>query len=146
MGRKWNRGKDGQTDYFQYGEYRYSVMDTLGGYWFIQRRKIVEPNIRRFKTFVELHETLWGKMLVTLKNEDVEVSAYWLTRSKTNWANAGNEDIRTFDEDGRHFAVDLQSKEVWEYSKAEKISPDFRTVEELKKWADEFLKGNEGLF
>ena len=143
---KWTNPKDGTCDYIIRGEYKYFITDTLGGYWYIARRKMIESNRRRFDTYKELYEALFGELLVILKNEPIETSAFWSIRSKTHFANAGRDSLRTIEADGRHYAVDLDTREFWEYTIAEKVSPDFRTVYELKKWADEFMKFDLELF
>ena len=143
---KWNRDKNGGCEFIKVGDMKYFITDelladrTISNYWHIEKRQIIDPHKTKYKTYVEMLNVLFGEQ------EKGETEAYWSIRAKTDWANVGHDDLRTFDRDGRHFAVEFSTKSSWEYTKSQKCSPDFRTVEELKAWADEFLKFEQGLF
>ncbi len=143
---KWNRDKNGGCEFIKVGNMKYFITDELladrsiSNYWHIEKKQIIDQHKVKYKTYVEMLNALFGQ------REKGETEAYWSIRTKTNWANVGYDSLRTFDEDGRHFAVDLNTKESWEYTKSTKASPDFRTVNELKTWADEYLNLEQGLF
>ena len=138
--------------YTRIGDANYFIADqllpdgTISAYWCITRRKIIPQNRVKSKTFEEMCQKLFGEVpKMSHPADDMEIVAEMEIRRRTNWANAGNDHTRTMETDGRHFAVNLQSKEFWEYTLTEKISPDFPTFAEAKQWAEENLV-QEGLF
>ena len=142
---KWNRDKNGGCEFIMAGNTKYYIMDelladgTISNYWHIEKREIINQCRKKYGTFKELLKDVFNE------EAETETEAYWRIRSQTDYSN-GSEELRTYTKNGRHFVVDIKVKEHWEYTKGEKISPDFRTVEELKKWADEFLNIEQSLF
>lgn len=142
---KWNRDKNGGCEFIMIGNIKYYIMDelladgTISNYWHIEKRQIINQNRKKYKSYKELLKNVFNA------EAETETEAYWDIRSKTNY-NAGSDVLRTYTKNGRHFVVDIKEKEHWEYTRGEKISPDFRKIDELKKWADEFLNIEQSLF
>ena len=142
---KWNRDRNGGCDYIMVGNTKYYIIDellpdgTVSAYWHIEKRQIIEPNKKKYAGLMVMAKDLFG--LVT----ENEADAKWKMTFKTLWSGCDS-DVRKFDQDGRHYAINLKEKTKWEFSIGEKISPDFRTVEEVKSWADRNLKFQEWLF
>lgn len=137
--------------YTRIGDTHYFISDqllsdgTISQYWCITKRKIIPQNRVKSKTFEEMCQKLFGEVPKMLHpQDDMEILAEMEIRRRTQWANAGNDSTRIMEADGRHFAVDLLTKELWEYSEIEKISHDFPTFEEAKEWANEYLSRIQG--
>ena len=147
---KWKNPKNGGCQYYEKDGYRYYIIDrmfsdgSISSYWHIERKKILQSSSRRkFESFREMLLSLFGKCLADGESESV---AYWEIRSKTDYINCGNDYTRVFEKDGKHFAVNLQTKESWEYAVAETVSPDLETVEDCKRYADEEIFKPMALF
>ena len=142
---KWNRGKDGHCDFILVGDTKYYIIDellpdgTVSAYWHIEKRQITEPNKKKYQSLMVMAKDLFD--LVTKNEADAKLHMMY----KTFWSGYDS-DVRKFDKDGRHYAINLKEKTKWEFSVGEKISPDFKTVEELKAWAERNLNFQEGLF
>jgi hypothetical protein len=142
---KWNRDRNGGCDYIMVGNTKYYIIDellpdgTVSAYLHIEKRQVIEPNKKKYQSLMVMAKDLFG--LVT----ENEADAKWKMTFKTLWSGYDS-DVRKFDQDGRHYAINLKEKTKWEFSIGETISPDFRTVEEAKSWADRNLKFQEGLF
>ena len=142
MAIKWKNPQNGGCTYFVRDGWTYFIYDgfignsrEISNYWHIEKRKIIEPNRKVFKSYAEMLLNLFGA------SEKKETNAYWAIRSKTDYSGFSDE-VRKYEQDGRKYAIDLHSKEVWEYAIPERVSPDFRTVDEVKQWAEECLIEN----
>ena len=142
---KWNRDRNGGCDYIMVGNTKYYIIDellpdgTVSAYWHIEKRQIIDQNKKKYQSLMVMAKELFG--LVTESEDD----AKWKMTFKTLWSGCDSY-VRKFDKDGRHYAINLKEKTKWEFSIGETISPDFRTVEELKEWADQHLDIQQGLF
>jgi len=143
---KWKNPKNGGCLYYDKNGYRYYIMDAWqSSWWHIERRKIIEQNRKKYKSFWELHFAMFGEKPI-MNGTDKELCAMYEIRFRTSWANCGNDNIRKWESDGKHYAVDLNEKSFWRYELTEKVSPDFQTVEECKSYADEELFKDTALF
>jgi hypothetical protein len=148
---KWKNPKNGGCLYFDRNGYRYYIIDKLysdgsiSRYWHIECKKIIEPHRRKCKSFWELHFAMFNKNPSLIEGQDKESTAYWSIRASTDYVNCGNDNIRVYVQNGRHFAVDLQAKEFWEYSVAEAVSPDME-YDECKQYAEKYLFKEDTLF
>ena len=143
---KWNRDRNGGCDYIMVGNTKYYIIDALlrdgsiSNYWHIEKRQIIDQNKKQYKSLVDMLKELFD---VDAKTES---EALWSIRFKAEYSGGGSELLRKYEKDGRHYAIDLRTKTHWEYTLPEKVSPDFRTVEEVKAWADQHLDIQQGLF
>ena len=142
---KWIRGKDGRCDSVILNGYRFSIVDWIKGLWYINRTVIVNMERRKFKTYKELYVALTGHEPL----REGEVEAKYSVRSVTNYVYGDeyhDQECRRFvDSEFRTFAIDMRTKEMWEYSQPVKVSPTFLSVAEAKTWADEELAAIAGV-
>lgn len=149
---KWKNPKNGCCIYFDRDGYRYYIIDRLysdgsiSNYWHIERKKIIKQYRRRCLNYWEMHLAMFGEFPSLIDGQDKESIAYWSIRQKTDYVNCGNDNTRIYVQNGKHFAVDLRLKEFWEYPIAEDVSPDMDTVEECKRYAEEYLFKEDTLF
>lgn len=142
---KWIRGKDGRCDSVILNGFRYSIVDWIKGLWYISRTKIVNMEKRKYKTYKELYVALTGHDPL----REGEMEAMYSVRGVSNYVYGDeyyDKECRRFvDDEYRTFAIDMGTKEMWEYSQPVKVSPTFRTVAEVKEWADEELADIAGV-
>ena len=103
--------------------------------WCILRKPEGGYKKKKFKTFKSMLEFLVPQLSTEGKREgDCEADLEFFSMGAFSC-----QSLRSAERDGHKYALDMTSKEIWEYFDTERISPLFGCEKEAREWADEYL-------
>ena len=134
---KWRwTTRSGQCPYIRISGYRYFIQqDIISGYYYIGRVEDIKPKIHKYTSYQDLHKAVSGRSLDPGTNED----RYYTEIMTMTWGDFRN--LREYRlKNGDHIVIDMKDRSWRLLYKEEIFSPYFRTINEAKDWANEYIQ------